>query len=224
MSEVKHPAKYTDSFLPIFAEKLLGKRNVLDIFAGTCKISEIKNFGFDGKVYCNEIEPEWGMMGLGSVDSLNIGDAEFLPYKSNYFEAICTSPTYGNRMADHYESRDGSKRITYRHMLGRELDTENTGRMQWGKKYRDKHDRIWKEAHRVLADDGILILNVKNHIRKGKEVDVIDWHKNSLINNNFSLVEEIIIPVRNMGFGANSEKRTNQESILIFKKDNYVDN
>lgn len=223
MNEVKHPAKYTDIFLPIFAEKLSGKRNVLDIFAGTCKISEIKNFGFDGKIYCNEIEPEWGMMGLESVDSLNIGDAEFLPYKSNYFEAICTSPTYGNRMADHFDSRDGSKRITYRHMLGRDLDKENTGRMQWGKKYRDKHDRIWREAHRVLVDDGILILNVKNHIRKGKEVDVIGWHKNSLINNNFSLVEEINIPVRNMGFGANSEKRTNQETILVFKKDSYVE-
>ena len=81
---------------------------------------------------------EWGEIGLGKVDSINVGDAEFLPYKDDFFEAICTSPTYGNRMADHFEAKDGSKRNTYRYAIGRALDEENTGKMQWGKKYREK--------------------------------------------------------------------------------------
>ena len=55
----KHPAKYTDSFIPIFASKLQGVDVVLDPFAGTGKIGLIKEFGFNGKVFCNEIEPEW---------------------------------------------------------------------------------------------------------------------------------------------------------------------
>ena len=33
---IRHPAKYNDAFIPIFADKLSGRKNVLDIFAGTC--------------------------------------------------------------------------------------------------------------------------------------------------------------------------------------------
>jgi len=215
---VRHPAKYTDDFIPAFAEKLIGKANVLDIFAGTCKIAKIKEFGFKGKIYCNEIEPEWAEMGLGKVDSINVGDAEFLPYKDNYFEAICTSPTYGNRMADHFEAKDGSKRNTYRHSIGRALHEENTGRMQWGDKYKDKHTRIWKEAYRVLKSEGILIVNVKNHIRKGEEVNVSGWQKDAIQSAGFILQEEIKIPVKGLGFGANADKRVDHEEILVFVK------
>ncbi len=215
---VRHPAKYTESFIPIFAEKLFGKENVLDIFAGTCKIANIKEHGYAGKIYCNELEPEWAEIGLGKVDSINVGDAEFLPYKDDFFEAICTSPTYGNRMADHFEAKDGSKRNTYRHAIGRALDEENTGRMQWGKKYREKHDRIWKEANRVLKPGGMLILNIKNHIRKGEEIDVSGWQKESILRAGFELVEKISVPVTGLGFGANADKRVGHEEIFIFNK------
>ena len=215
---IRHPAKYNDAFIPIFADKLSGRKNVLDIFAGTCKIANIKDYGFKGKIYCNEIEPEWAEMGLGKVDSVNVGDAEHLPYKDDFFEAICTSPTYGNRMADHHEAKDGSKRNTYRHSIGRPLDEENTGRMQWGKKYKEKHKRVWAEAYRVLKPEGILILNIKNHIRKGEEMDVAGWQKEILLSIGFELVEDIRVPVNGLGFGANADKRVGYEEILIFKK------
>ena len=39
---MKHPAKFTDSFIPIFAEKLQRCETILDPFAGTGKIAEIK--------------------------------------------------------------------------------------------------------------------------------------------------------------------------------------
>ena len=38
----KHPAKYTNSFIPIFYSILKDCKKVLDPFAGTGKISEIK--------------------------------------------------------------------------------------------------------------------------------------------------------------------------------------
>lgn len=44
-----------------------------------------------------------------------IGDATRLPFDNRMFDAVITSPTYGNRMADHHDAQDGSKRITYRH-------------------------------------------------------------------------------------------------------------
>jgi hypothetical protein len=220
--ETRHPAKYTDKFIPIFAEMLKGRINVLDPFAGTCKISEIKKYGFEGKIFCNELEPEWAEIGLGKVDSINVGDAEFLPYRDGFFESVCTSPTYGNRMADHHEAKDDSRRNTYRHAIGRPLSDENTGRTQWGNQYRDKHYRVWLEIHRVLADDGILILNVKNHIRKGEEVDVCGWHKETLLKIGFNLVEELDIEVTGLGFGTNADKRVPFEKIYVFKKNRHI--
>lgn len=44
----RHPAKYSDEFIPIFAEELPKRGKILDPFAGTGKIYEIKNMGFAG--------------------------------------------------------------------------------------------------------------------------------------------------------------------------------
>lgn len=213
---VKHPAKYTDSFIPKFAEILKDCSNVLDIFAGTCKIAKIKEFGYGGEIYCNEIEPEWAEQGLGMVNAITTNDAEFLPYKNDYFDAICTSPTYGNRMADHHNAKDGSKRNTYTHTIGRQLHNENTGKMQWGEQYRGKHERIWLEAKRVLKKDGLLVLNISDHIRKGEVIKVSEWHKQTLLDIGFRLKEEIKIETPRLKYGANSSKRVEYEFIFVF--------
>ena len=52
-SSVKHPATYTESFIPKFAELLFGCANVLDPFGGVGKLALIKEHGFTGKVVCN---------------------------------------------------------------------------------------------------------------------------------------------------------------------------
>ena len=88
-----------------------------------------------------------------------------------FFDGICTSPTYGNRMADSHDAKDGSSRNTYTHKLGRKLDVNNSGKMQWGNEYKKLHTKAWNECFRVLKNDGVFILNFKNHIKKGKEVD-----------------------------------------------------
>lgn len=218
MGDIKHPAKYSDQFIPLFAEILKGTENVIDIFAGTCKIAKIKDYGYEGKIYCNEIEPEWALMEVSNIDGLSIGDAASLPYKDNFFEAVCTSPTYGNRMADSHNAKDGSRRNTYTHTLGRRLHEENTGKMQWGDKYKDKHIKCWEEARRVLKPGGILVLNMSDHIRRGKVIPVTNFHKSSITFLGFELIEHKKIPTKRLRQGKNAEVRVSYESVLVFKK------
>ena len=133
---IRHPAKYTDSFIPVFASilKEYGCRKILDPFAGTGKIGQIKKEGFEGYIFANEIEPEWLEPNKYGCDVVSFMDAENLLdcYRPNQFDAIVTSPTYGNRMADHHNAKDGSKRNTYTHYIGHQLHDGNTGKMQWG--------------------------------------------------------------------------------------------
>lgn len=223
---VKHPAKYTDAFIPIFADLLKGREVVLDPFAGTGKISLIKNFGFSGKIICNEIEKDFADIEknnftlFGSlVDEWHIGDAEKMTFlKDCSVDAVCTSPTYGNRMADHFNAKNGSKYITYTHCIGHKLKDGNTGKMQFGEEYKGKHQRIYKELNRVLKIGGLFICNVSNFIKNSEEVDVVGFHKVAIQDTGFLLVEERKIKTPRMGFGANREKRVKEESILVFTK------
>ncbi len=123
-SKTRHPAKYSEEFLPLFADLLKGYRNVLDPMAGTCKISEIKRFGYQGKIYANELEREWVETWdyKDNLDEITFCDAQDLPYNEGFFDSICTSPTYGNRMADHHNAKDGSKRNTYNSFYRQEIE------------------------------------------------------------------------------------------------------
>ena len=195
---MKHPAKYTDVLLPIFENMIPEGSIVLDPFAGTGKI-HLLPFETIGL----EIEPEWASMHPKTI----CGDATKMPFLDDSFDVICTSPTYGNRMADSHYAKDGSKRNTYTHTIGRKLHENNSGQMQWGEKYKELHIKAYTECRRVLKENGLFILNIKNHIRKGEEVDVHQWHIDTLHALGFSLIETIKVPVFGNGFGANSEKR-----------------
>lgn len=217
-SLVKHPATYTNNFIPIFAKLLLGCKNVLDIFGGVGKLALIKEHGFTGKVVCNELEREWAETLAYNVDEWHIGDAANMVWAvSKSFDAICTSPTYGNRMADHHNAKDGTKRFTYKHFLGRDLNEANTGKMQWGENYRHKHIEIYKECGRVLKNEGLMIVNVSDHIRKGQVVNVVEWHKKALTNFGMKLIDEIKIETPRMGFGQNAKSRVQHECILVLR-------
>ena len=78
-TSIPHPAKYSDKLLPIFAEHLSGFKRVLDPFAGTGKLREIRPDAF-----LVELEPEWA--------TCIVGDALQLPFADSTFDAICTSP------------------------------------------------------------------------------------------------------------------------------------
>lgn len=218
MSEIKHPAKYSEAFIPIFCEILQGTKNVLDPFGGVGKIGKIKEYGYSGKVYANEIEREWLEDNKYNCDFITFEDAETLNYPNGYFEAICTSPTYGNRMADHHNAKDASKRNTYTHCLGRKLSPANTGAMQWGESYRQKHIRIYKHLFDLLQDGGIFVLNISDHIRKGEVMRVSEWHYNTLLDLGFECLDTYIIQTPRLKFGANNTKRVTHETIFVFKK------
>ena len=61
--------------------------------------------------YGYEIEPEWAEQArLLAGCIVTTSDCRQMHYPNNYIAAICTSPTYANRLADHHEARDNSPR------------------------------------------------------------------------------------------------------------------
>ena len=207
---VSHPAKYNDAFMPTFAKLAKGSKRILDPFAGTGKIFALQEMLPDAEIRAIEIEPEWAALD----PRIEIGDALELPFPDNFFDAIITSPCYGNRMAD--TLLDGYKRITYTSCIGRKLHPHNAGSLQWGKKYRDFHWRAWEEAKRVLQNGGIFILNIKDHIRAGEQQMVTDWHIDALQALGFAVNNMLKIDTPSMGFGENREKRVPYEEIIKF--------
>jgi len=225
-TQPKHPAKYTDTLLPIFARVLRehGARSVLDPMAGVGKIGLLRDYGFVGRIVANEIEPEWAAQAPAHVE-IHVGDAANMTWaRDGEFDAIVTSPTYGNRMADHHNARDGSRRYTYRHVLGRPLHPANTGQMQWGEAYREAHRRIWVECIRVLRPGGIMVVNCKNHIRRGEIVRVSEWHARELIRQGLVFVEYVRVNCPGMRHGANAGLRVAHEDVWVFKKPFGSDN
>lgn len=216
MSDIRHPAKFTDTLLPEMADMIgpcidADPFRILDPFAGTGKIHRLRSLL---PVYTDgiEIEREWCNLDPRTT----YGDALDLPWRDGWYHAIVTSPAYGNRMADHHEARDGSTRNTYRHALGRALHSHNSGAMQWGAKYRKFHDQAWCEARRVLADGGLFLLNIKDHIRGGARQYVTDWHVETLCALGFVVVEHRRVECPGNGFGQNGARRVPYESLILF--------
>jgi len=186
--------------------------------AGTGKIANVKKHGYNGMVVCNDLECEWIRDEKHQWDIYLFEDASNLKYEDEVVECVCTSPTYGNRLADSYNRKDKSKRFSYRFNLGKKLHEENTGAMHWGEKYKNKHKEIWNEMKRVLVPNGIFILNISNHIRKGEEMMVSEWHKEYIESIGFKLIESHKIETPRLRYGANSKARVGFENLFVFIK------
>jgi hypothetical protein len=214
---VKHPAKFSrELYDPIFKAWRDNRAEddngwIVDPFAGVGRIHEIFR-----DALAIEIEPEW------ADQSATLGDTwcgDFFEWEPDRkISAIVTSPTYGNRMADHHDAQDGSRRNTYRHLLGRELTDNNSGAMQWGVEYRAFHIKFLNRAYEILAGGGLLILNVKNHIRKGEEIDLVSWFRKRAVSTGFRFVEEVFVPTRGLRDGANGDLRVAGEYVQVYER------
>ena len=212
----EHPAKFTRGVLIKIAPYLPRHKGarILDPFAGVGGVFGLYNLGFKGEIVGIEIEPEWAANNPGII----VGNALHLDFPDSYFDAIVTSPVYGNRMSDHHNAKDGSKRNTYTHVLGRELHPDNSGKIQWGPAYRDFHAKAWEEAVRVLKPGGLFFLNIKDHIRKGERQNVCLWHQGQLTS--LGLVSRACdkIITSGNGYGDNGKDRIPYELIYRFQK------
>jgi SAM-dependent methyltransferase len=208
---VAHPAKFADAILKRISEMIPREPfrdypTVLDPFAGTGEIHRIKTI----RSFGIEIEHEWAQMHDFNI----IGNTLALPFRDATFDGIITSPCYGNRMADHHNARDGSRRHTYTHVLGRKLHTDNSGTLQWGDDYKSFHDRAWTECLRTLKPGGFVIINVSNHIRRKKEQPVVEWHLSWFLTHRCVFVELDHIKTKRMREGANYLARVPHEFVL----------
>ena len=212
-----HPAKYTKAFLPQIANMLAGCRNVIDPFGGTGERAAIvfDMMAAPMTMTINEIEFDWHKQLPQRVGLVGVhGDATALPFPDGHFDGAFTSPTYGNRMADHFKATTPKGRNTYRHKIGHELDAQNTGRMQWGKKYKALHVAAWRELARVLSPGSPFVLNIKDHYRAGHRQYVTAWHINTLQQAGFVVIEHRHIRVPSLKFGAN-RRRMPYESLIL---------
>ena len=210
---VRHPARYSVELLPTLAMYLHGCTRILDPFGGVGGIFALAPFLPGCQIEAVEIEPEWA----GQDPRVTVGNALVLPWPAMTFDAVCTSPCYGNRMADHHEAHDASRRNTYRHALGRPLHPDNAGALQWGDGYRAFHLCAWTEARRVLSPGARFVLNVKDHIRAGQRMMVTDWHVQALTRLGFRLVERSEVACPGQRRGANGHLRVDAESVILFE-------
>lgn len=211
---VSHPATFSAPLLPVFAELLVGYRRVLDPFAGTGKIHLLGALVDGIETVGVEIEPEWA----ACHPKTSVGNALALEFKDASFDAICTSPTYGNRLADSHDAYDAESRRSYTHDLGRKLAADNSGAMQWGNAYREFHAKAWAEAVRVLRPGGRFVVNVKDHVRAGVWQDVPAWHVRALEACGLAVSAIRPVEVSSLRVGDNSDLRATAELVIALDK------
>jgi tRNA G10 N-methylase Trm11 len=202
----RHPAKYNDPVLVEMAYWLPRGSLVLDPFAGVGRLAEIKTI----TAVCIEVERDWATQ--------VVGNATALPFRDDTFDAIATSPCYGNRMADHHDAKDNSVRHTYKHYIGHDLHADNAGQMQWGGAYRQLHRRAWVEAVRVLKPGGTFLLNSSDHIRKKQVQHVTDFHLEILMTLGLDLQRTVLIKTDRLRHGQNHDVRVSHETVSILTK------
>lgn len=179
---------------------------VLDPYAGTGRIHELRHVHTTGV----ELEPEWAALHPDTIQ----GDAGRLPFAADTFDAIATSPAYGNRMADQ-SVRPGARTYSYAHALGRLLSPASGAALQWGPAYRELHARHCDEFARVLRPGGRFVLNMKDHTRGRERQNVVDWWCLTLAAVDLVVVARLEVPTPSLRHGANAGSRHVEELVLL---------
>ena len=191
-------------------------KTILDPFAGVGTIHQLRDYGYE--TYGIEKEPEWAEQSPFNAvgDSMDLRKALAKAKFPDEFDAVITSPCFGNRMADHHEAKDSSERNTYRHKLGRPIEGNSSAIMQWGTQYRAFHRTVWAQVERVTRH--YFLLNIKDHIRKGEVIPVTVFHAGVWQEMGWDVAEYTRIPTTGLGFGENHDVRVDYESIYMFER------
>lgn len=225
MTSTRHPAKFNNDILDAIAPWLGERDMVLDPFAGVGGITKLHATLPFLDIYCIELEHEWASQIDTTGGRVTVFEGDCLGVMATMvgnvrFDAVVTSPTYGNRMADSHtpSPSDTSKRNTYTHTLGRKLGKNNSGAMQWGGQYQTFHRKAWRLATMLVRLGGLFVLNCKDHVRGGEVMRVTDWHTQTLMSLGWELegVEKIKTP--GLREGANADTRVDYEWVKVFKQ------
>lgn len=205
-----HPARFTPAILGVIAGHLEPGWSVFDPFCGVGGVHQLRALVPGLRTEGCEIEPKWAAAHPDTVCS-DLFDLGFPPGR---YDAVVTSVTYGNRMADTFKATNPTGRRSYTLVYGEDLHTNNAGRLQWGPEYRRFHQRAW--AH-ITPWAPKLILNVKDHQRGGERQAVTRWHQACLTLLGWQLDEEQEVPAApGYRYGANPERFP--EMVLVFKR------
>lgn len=221
-----HPAKFSEPILDKIVEFLDDwgwPARILDPFAGTGRVHQLPEVAVRSAypelkpdetfTVGVELEPEWAATTPGTI----VANTLRLPFPAGAFDGMVTSPCYGNRLADHHNAQDGSRRYSYRHVLGRPLHEDNSGQMQWGDRYREFHRQAWNECLRVLRPDSIIVLNTSNHVRGGEEQYVTEFHLQHFLDHGCAVLDLDVVNTRRLRHGANRDVRPRYENVFALR-------
>lgn len=121
-----------------------------------------------------------------------------------------------------------SRRLTYRHRLGRMPSEGSAAIMQWGTEYRRFHELAIREMIRVVKceDDvdeadqepsGLIVVNMANHPRDDVEQLVVEWWTNALLFTGCRLLEVVHVDTPGMGFGENMHDGIEGEKLIVVR-------
>jgi hypothetical protein len=188
----KHPAKYSAPILDVLdrlvqaegaehrrRERAAGRHprplEVFDVMAGVGRIHELARANHVLTVGI-EIEPEWAGLHPGTICA-DCRQWIGRPGHAERADVVATSPDYGNRFADHHEARDGSRRHSYRHDLGRMPTEGSTTVLPYGHRYCEAHASIVRAVDRLVRPGGLVLWNVSNFYRGDELVGVVEFHR-----------------------------------------------
>lgn len=232
--KVLHPARFGDKLIVAIGEMLApyGPLDVLDPFAGTGRVHELRALGHHTTGV--EIEPAWAALHPGTIEGNSLRLAPL--FKSQMFQAVITSPSFGNRLADHHDNQDTCKRCkgsglegaracrtcggtgismrrSYTHDLRRmtgdptaKLHEDNSGKMHWGPEYRSFHEKVWAQVPGLLVGPRLFLLNIKDHVRNRERQPVAQWHVGTLTRLGFQVLRWEEIDTGGLRHGANRER------------------
>jgi tRNA G10 N-methylase Trm11 len=197
MTKQSHPARFSPSLLPVLRRHLADVNGLIcDPMGGPGGIYSIARP--DQFTVCVDIEPEFAEAAADERRRASVpgmvycGDSRDLATLTGgkMFDAIVTSPAYGNRLADGY--RPTASCSSYAQSLKRPVDPANGGGLHWwpdqrGDRYRTLHAEIADAAVTSLCPGGRFVLNVSDFykvLRTGEpsqRMRVVAWWVETLL-------------------------------------------